>query len=756
MSNASYRGTAGRAGEAVVLAGGFGTRLAHVVPDVCKPMAPVAGEPFLRRVLDQLDAAGFARVVVADGYRREQIEGYFMGTYRGLEVDYSPEDAPLLTGGAVKRALRLCTQPEVFVLNGDTWLDADFDAMEEKLSTHPGASCCIAAKRMRDFDRYGTLEVTPDGYIRAFREKAPCADGLVNGGTYLIRREALEAETDVFSLESDWFARVVADGALVACETGGGFIDIGVPEDYERAQGMFDGAGNSHRLALFDRDGTINVDTGHMHRIEDCRLIDSTVDAMRRYSDDPEWRVAVVTNQAGIAKGLYSVEDMRLLHRQMAEMLRGRGVEVDAWYFCPHHPDYTGECTCRKPAPGMLLRAMRDFRANPAECVMHGDKESDRLAAARAAVEFEAVASTSAEVDDESSPDDTKPILSIIIPVYNCATTLSECISSIDRSSNRAGEAPIEVIAVDDGSTDDSYTLLQKAAKHQPYLRAVSQTNQGASAARNVGIALARGEYVSFVDADDYVDADYLPVLLPLLKDGDYDCILFGTRSVALNGRTSPVGTVPSRPRETDPQGFYREILDPSSGYQGYVCGKAVRRNLFWRDGALAGFDPSIEILEDEWLWLNLASRCEKVYLCERTLYNYRVRLDSATSAINARGGWDDLEMRDRIVEFASAACPEHAALARWWRRLKTCSMVRRFYVSGDAAALESLRPRWREARKGLPLAFAPIGLKKKAQVILCDIAMQAHVPVGALAPLRRLLSRGNERLKATGKKEGE
>lgn len=389
MGSAAWRGTAGRVREAVVLAGGFGTRLAHVVPDVCKPMAPVAGEPFLRRVLDQLDAAGFARVIIADGYRREQIESYFMGTYRGLEVDYSPEESPLLTGGAVRRALRLCSRQEVFVLNGDTWLDVDFSAMEKTLPRHPDARCCVAVRHMRNFDRYGTIDVAPDGRICAFREKAPRAEGLINGGTYLIRRDALESESEVFSLEADWFARVVDDGGLVACEAQGGFIDIGVPEDYERAQAMFAGAGDSHHLALFDRDGTVNVDTVHLHRIEDCELIDSTVEVMSRYSEDPAWRVAVVTNQAGIAKGLYTVDDMRLLHRQMAETLRRRGVEVDGWYFCPHHPDFTGECGCRKPAPGMLLRAMRDFRAGPAECVMFGDKESDLTAAEVAGVHFE-------------------------------------------------------------------------------------------------------------------------------------------------------------------------------------------------------------------------------------------------------------------------------------------------------------------------------------------------------------------------------
>ena len=383
-----YRGTAGRSREAIILAGGFGTRLAHVVPGICKPMAPVAGEPFLRRVLDQLDSAGFARVVIADGYLRDQIESYFMDTYRGLEVDYSPEDVPLLTGGAVKRALAKCTRSEVFVFNGDTWIDVDFASMESVLAEHPEASCCIAAKRMYHFDRYGTLNVDASGVIRSFCEKSPCLEGLINGGTYLVRREALADEPNVFSLERDWFARVVNDGVLVACETGNGFIDIGVPEDYVQAQAMFEGAGDTHCLALFDRDGTINVDTGHMCSIEDCRLIEASVEAMRRYSIDPAWRIAVVTNQAGIAKGMYTVMDMRLLHRRMSEQLRERGVEVDAWYFCPHHPDYTGECDCRKPAPGMIVRAMRDFRADPAQCVMYGDSEKDAQAAHAVGVGF--------------------------------------------------------------------------------------------------------------------------------------------------------------------------------------------------------------------------------------------------------------------------------------------------------------------------------------------------------------------------------
>ena len=375
--------------EAIVLAGGFGTRLAHAVPDVCKPMAPVAGRPFLRFVMDQLAAVGVERAVVADGYRREQIEEYFGGFYRGMDVIYSPEEEPLLTGGAVKQALTKCRGDWVFVMNGDTWLDVDFGAMETVTDKAPaGVKAIIAVKRMRDFERYGTVEVDANGAIKAFHEKRPRAEGLINAGIYLIRRDALDEMPERFSLESDWFEGVVGAGGLMACEGAGGFIDIGVPDDYGLAQTMLAPLARGWKLAMFDRDGTVNVDTGHLYEPEKLGLIPETVDIMARYAADPEYKVVVVTNQAGIAKGLYTEADMRALHRHMEEKLEELGARVDAWYFCPHHPDFTGPCTCRKPASGMLLAAMRDFGARPADCMMYGDRPSDEAAAKAAGVAF--------------------------------------------------------------------------------------------------------------------------------------------------------------------------------------------------------------------------------------------------------------------------------------------------------------------------------------------------------------------------------
>ena len=376
--------------EAIVLAGGFGTRLAHVVPDVCKPMAPVAGRPFLRFIMDNLAKAHFDHVVIADGYRREQIEDYFGGAYRGLGIEYSSETEPLLTGGATKKALAGCSSDWVFVLNGDTWLDLDFAEMAAVAESLPDSvQAVVAVKRMFDFERYGTVDVDDDGTLVAFHEKDYCKDGLINAGVYLIRRDSLDDMPKAFSLESDWFERVVSDGVLYAVECTGDFIDIVVPDDYAFAQDMFKSMAQGWKLALFDRDGTINVDTGHLYEPEKLELISSTVDIMRRYSEDPDFKIAIVTNQAGIAKGLYTEADMRKLHHCIERELAEFGVRVDAWYFCPHHPDYTGVCGCRKPAPGMLKAAMRDFDAKPEDCVMYGDRKTDEAAAKAVGIKFE-------------------------------------------------------------------------------------------------------------------------------------------------------------------------------------------------------------------------------------------------------------------------------------------------------------------------------------------------------------------------------
>lgn len=220
--------------EAIILAGGFGTRLKHILPDIPKPMAPVHGKPFLEYILAFLQKSGCSHAVLAVGYLKERIISYFGTQYRGMQVSYSEENAPLFTGGAIKKALTQCRQASVFVLNGDTFFDVDLAGM---LCAFKQQNCAlmVAVKQMHDFSRYGTVTLAGNT-IAAFSEKAPCEQGLINGGVYLLKRDILHDYPDRFSFEQDVMESPVRGMPISAFRSDGYFIDIGVPEDYCRAQ----------------------------------------------------------------------------------------------------------------------------------------------------------------------------------------------------------------------------------------------------------------------------------------------------------------------------------------------------------------------------------------------------------------------------------------------------------------------------------------------------------------------------------------
>jgi D-glycero-alpha-D-manno-heptose 1-phosphate guanylyltransferase len=236
--------------EAILLAGGMGTRLQSVVQDVPKCMAPVAGKPFLQYLLMALEAADFQHLVLSLGYKHEVVEEWIAGYRTSLKISFVVEDEPLGTGGAVKAALLQTTQPFVFVLNGDTFLALDYRQMltfhAEQAIVSPPVAATLALKEMHHFNRYGVVETDTKHRIVRFREKQACERGWINGGVYLINREVLTGFRDTFSLEKDYFEAVVDSGQLAAFPTQGYFIDIGVPEDYSRAQTDFaDGKQNA-------------------------------------------------------------------------------------------------------------------------------------------------------------------------------------------------------------------------------------------------------------------------------------------------------------------------------------------------------------------------------------------------------------------------------------------------------------------------------------------------------------------------------
>ncbi len=370
--------------DAIVLAGGFGTRLAHVVSDVPKPMAPVCGRPFLQYILDDLQAKGIDRIILAVGYKQEVIRSFFGSSYRGMEVLYSCEDTPLFTGGAIKQALPMCRGDGVLILNGDTYFDVDVTKLVEAGKIFPNY-LVMATKRMHNFDRYGTL-ILNGCFVLAFQEKSPHQEGHINGGVYWMPRTYLDSISErKFSFETDVLEPQAKAGTVVSVESDGYFIDIGVPEDYAKAQEDFAQIPRTSKAVFFDRDGTINVDVHYLHRPEQLKFISGMPEFIRKWND---WgyRVIVVTNQAGIARGYYKEEQMRTLHHFMNEQLRKVGAHIDAFYFCPHHPDITGHCHCRKPEPGMIEAAIREFELDAKQCLLFGDKPWDVETACRCGI----------------------------------------------------------------------------------------------------------------------------------------------------------------------------------------------------------------------------------------------------------------------------------------------------------------------------------------------------------------------------------
>lgn len=221
--------------EAIVLAGGFGTRLKHAVPDLPKPMAPVAGRPFLEILLASLARKGFRRVVLSLGCMAEKVTSHFGGQFGGMELVYEIEETPLGTGGAVRQALTRCKADHVFVFNGDTFLDLEAAQVEAHWQTH--CAPLIVAREVPDTTRYGRLE-TADGRVLGFAEKGAGGRGLINAGCYVLPVGILDgfASGQPFSLETDFFASAVSAQQFDLFVTHGHFIDIGIPEDYARAQ----------------------------------------------------------------------------------------------------------------------------------------------------------------------------------------------------------------------------------------------------------------------------------------------------------------------------------------------------------------------------------------------------------------------------------------------------------------------------------------------------------------------------------------
>lgn len=372
--------------QAVVLVGGLGTRLGELTASTPKPMLPVGDEPFLDILLRNIARHGIIEVLLLSRHRADVIRAHYArNPLPGLKMTILEEQSPAGTAGALREAAALLD--DVFLLtNGDSLFDLNYLALHQGFDPAT-TDFSIALSEVPDVSRYGQVTLGAGERVVGYAEKNGCPGqpGLISGGVYIVSRRIIdEIGLGMVSLESDVVPGLVARGRVKGRTFKGYFIDIGLPESYVQAQRELP-AWERRPAVFLDRDGTLNRDKGYTHKLEDLAFLPHVPEAIRA-SNDAGRLVIVISNQAGIARGYYGAEQVELFHAEMNARLQAFGAHIDAFYFCPHHPegvvqDLARTCDCRKPGTALFEQACSDWKIDLARSKMVGDKDIDILAA---------------------------------------------------------------------------------------------------------------------------------------------------------------------------------------------------------------------------------------------------------------------------------------------------------------------------------------------------------------------------------------
>lgn len=368
--------------QAAILVGGLGTRLGERTKQVPKPMLDVGGRPFLDTLIDELVRYGvFDEILLLAGHKAEIVETHYAASVRGrTRIVVSRETEPLGTAGALVHARDLL-RDRFLLLNGDSLFD--FNLLDLIARAHDGR----VHMALRDGivgDRYGRVVLDGD-MVRDFIAPGAGATGPVNAGIYVIDKSVLDdIATLPASLEQEIFPGLARSGALRGTAYRGYFIDIGIPDDFARADREL--SRQLRRPAVFfDRDGVLNHDSGYTFETHKLEWIEGAREAVKAVND-AGYFAFVITNQSGVARGYYEEHHVVSLHRWMADQMALIGAHIDAFEYCPDHPDGTVARYCRisdrrKPAPGMITDLVRRFPVDMTRSMVIGDKESDMEAA---------------------------------------------------------------------------------------------------------------------------------------------------------------------------------------------------------------------------------------------------------------------------------------------------------------------------------------------------------------------------------------
>lgn len=394
--------------KVVIMAGGRGTRISELFPDIPKPLIPIDGIPVLEREICSLASQGFRDIVLTVSYLHEKIEEHFGdGSKWGVNIEYLVENTPLGNAGAL---FKLNLKEDFLLLNADAMFDVDFNRFVAFHKEHGGLVTLFTHPNSHPYDS-GLLVANKNGAVEQWLAKEDSRPeyyrNRVNAGLHVINPKVLELS----GIDADRVGAVGENGKPIKVDldrqllkplagTGKMFCydspeyvkDMGTPEryyavceDYKAGRVSGKNLQNKQKAVFLDRDGTINKYVGFLRDIDEFELLDGVADAIKRINASG-YLAIVVTNQPVIARGEVSFEELERIHNKMETLLGKEGAYLDAIYFCPHHPHkgYEGErpelkfdCNCRKPKPGMLLKAAQDFNIDLAQSWMIGDGEND-------------------------------------------------------------------------------------------------------------------------------------------------------------------------------------------------------------------------------------------------------------------------------------------------------------------------------------------------------------------------------------------
>lgn len=422
--------------QAVILAGGKGTRLRERLGDRPKPLVDVCGLPLLERQILLVKRYGFKKVLILVNYRAEQIEQFCADKQGwGLDVRCVDDGEPRGTAGAVLQILDQLDD-EFLLMYGDTMLEVDLDRFHQYHAENKNVAATLFLHPNDHPHDSDLVELGEQGNVTAFHPYPHDGDkyfpNLVNAALYWVRKPALEpwrGHDGMLDFGKELFPAMLQRGMTLRGYNSPEYIkDCGTParidkvcSDFESGRILRASLGSKQMAVFIDRDGTLNREVDHLREPEQLELLPGVEHAIRRLNRN-EFRVCVVTNQPVIARGECTVDGLRQIHNKLETMLGREGAYVDRIYYCPHHPDkgFAGEvtelkidCDCRKPKTGMIDAAVSELNIARDRSWMIGDSTSDVLAGRRAGVRTVLVETGYAGLDEKywATPDYILPDL---------------------------------------------------------------------------------------------------------------------------------------------------------------------------------------------------------------------------------------------------------------------------------------------------------------------------------------------------------